>query len=86
MSIAETPLALKKTVNLPKTAFGQKANLAQVAGAAAGVQVKVERAEGEKCERCWNYSVRVGESKRYPTACEHCVEALKEIEREEEAS
>src|SRR5438128_2308521 len=25
----ETPLDLKKTVNLPKTAFGQKANLAQ---------------------------------------------------------
>jgi len=25
----ETPLDLKKTVNLPKTAFAQKANLAQ---------------------------------------------------------
>jgi isoleucyl-tRNA synthetase len=43
---------------------------------------KVERAEGEKCERCWNYSTRVGESERYPTACERCVEALSEIERE----
>ncbi len=30
--------------------------------------------------RCWNYSVRVGESARYPTVCERCVEALKEIE------
>ena len=29
---------------------------------------------------CWNYSVRVGESARYPTVCERCVEALKEIE------
>jgi len=42
----------------------------------------VSRAEGEKCERCWNYSVRVGEAPRYPTACERCVEALAEIERE----
>ncbi|HKP73505.1 MAG TPA: zinc finger domain-containing protein, partial [Pyrinomonadaceae bacterium] len=42
----------------------------------------VSRAEGEKCERCWNYSTRVGESERYPTACERCVEALAEIERE----
>ncbi|MDQ3649652.1 MAG: class I tRNA ligase family protein, partial [Acidobacteriota bacterium] len=42
--------------------------------------VKVERADGEKCERCWNYSTRVGESKRYPTACERCVAALAEIE------
>ena len=45
--------------------------------------VRVERAHGEKCERCWTYSVRVGESERYPTACERCVEALAEIEREE---
>ncbi|HEX5707528.1 MAG TPA: isoleucine--tRNA ligase, partial [Pyrinomonadaceae bacterium] len=29
MSTAETPLELKKTVNLPKTAFAQKANLGQ---------------------------------------------------------
>jgi isoleucyl-tRNA synthetase len=44
------------------------------------INVKVRRAEGQKCERCWNYSVRVGESARYPTVCERCVEALKEIE------
>ena len=48
-----------------------------------GVAVTVERATGEKCERCWNYSTRVGESSRYPTVCERCVEALDEIEREE---
>jgi isoleucyl-tRNA synthetase len=45
--------------------------------------VSVTRAAGEKCERCWNYSARVGESERYPTACERCVAALAEIEREE---
>ncbi len=44
------------------------------------IVVKVRRAEGQKCERCWNYSVRVGESVRYPTVCERCVEALAEIE------
>jgi isoleucyl-tRNA synthetase len=49
------------------------------------IEVSVERAAGEKCERCWNYSTRVGESTRYPTACERCVEALSEIEREEKA-
>ncbi len=42
--------------------------------------IQVERAEGEKCERCWNYSVHVGESERYPAVCERCVEALREIE------
>jgi isoleucyl-tRNA synthetase len=45
------------------------------------VRVNVTQAEGEKCERCWNYSTRVGESSRYPTVCERCVAALEEIER-----
>ncbi|HEU4710726.1 MAG TPA: isoleucine--tRNA ligase [Pyrinomonadaceae bacterium] len=43
--------------------------------------IKVSKAEGEKCERCWNYSTRVGESERYPTVCERCVAALAEIEK-----
>jgi len=46
------------------------------------LRINVSRADGEKCERCWNYSVHVGESTRYPTACERCVVALDEIERE----
>jgi isoleucyl-tRNA synthetase len=45
------------------------------------LSISVSRAAGEKCERCWNYSTRVGESELYPTACERCVEALEEIER-----
>ena len=45
------------------------------------VSVKVHRAAGQKCERCWNYSTRVSESTRYPTVCERCVKALEEIER-----
>jgi isoleucyl-tRNA synthetase len=44
------------------------------------VIVVVHRADGKKCERCWNYSTRVGENSRYPTVCERCNEALREIE------
>jgi isoleucyl-tRNA synthetase len=46
------------------------------------VLAKVCRADGQKCERCWNYSTHVGKSARYPTVCERCVAALEEIERE----
>jgi isoleucyl-tRNA synthetase len=42
--------------------------------------VIVQRADGKKCERCWNYSIHVGENSRYPTVCERCSEALAEIE------
>jgi isoleucyl-tRNA synthetase len=44
------------------------------------LQVIVRRANGKKCERCWNYSVHVGENPRYPTVCERCTAALAEIE------
>ncbi len=43
--------------------------------------VQVLRADGKKCERCWNYSVHVGENERYPTVCERCTVALGEIEQ-----
>ncbi len=39
--------------------------------------VGVVKADGEKCDRCWNYSVHVGESSEHPTLCERCVPALK---------
>jgi isoleucyl-tRNA synthetase len=41
----------------------------------------VQKADGTKCERCWNYSMRVGEFEKYPTVCERCFEALNEIEK-----
>jgi isoleucyl-tRNA synthetase len=50
--------------------------------AAGELVVRINPAEGEKCERCWNYSTRVGESARYPTVCERCVAALEEMERD----
>jgi isoleucyl-tRNA synthetase len=55
------------------------------AGAGDEVRVEVRRAAGEKCERCWNYSTRVGESQRYPTVCERCAPVLAEIEGEQRA-
>jgi isoleucyl-tRNA synthetase len=45
-----------------------------------GVHVEVKKADGRKCERCWNYSIHVGEDKAYPTVCERCSAVLKELE------
>ena len=42
-------------------------------------KVEIQKADGEKCERCWNYSVRVGEFVEYPTVCERCNDALQNI-------
>jgi isoleucyl-tRNA synthetase len=46
-----------------------------------GMHVEVKKADGQKCERCWNYSTHVGEDKTYPTVCERCSAVLKELEQ-----
>ena len=33
------------------------------------IGIKVEMAEGEKCERCWMYSDTVGKNPHHPTIC-----------------
>ena len=36
----------------------------------------VEKAAGQKCERCWMYSETVGESAEHPTLCARCAEEV----------
>lgn len=40
------------------------------------VGIGVVKAEGEKCDRCWNYSTFVGQSKDHPLLCDRCIPAL----------
>jgi len=55
--------------------------LSQGSGNGTGsVKVDVKKADGLKCDRCWNYSTHVGEDKNYPTICERCSAVLKELE------
>jgi isoleucyl-tRNA synthetase len=42
--------------------------------------LSVLRADGAKCERCWNYSVAVGTNAEYPALCERCWPVVAELE------
>lgn len=48
-----------------------------VKGDSGEINVAVEKAEGEKCERCWVYSDTVGQNSEHPTLCARCAEILK---------
>ena len=61
-----------------------RAGSAQSEVGSKALEIRVERAQGSKCERCWNYSTHVGESAEYPTLCERCLAALAEIKRDAE--
>ncbi len=40
------------------------------------VITEVSKADGHKCDRCWNYSTYVGTSTEHPLLCDRCVAAL----------
>ena len=43
------------------------------------LSVKVERAQGEKCERCWIYSDSVGHDTEHPTLCARCAKVVRSL-------
>ncbi len=53
--------------------------LAQTAGYHSQTEklaVGISKADGEKCDRCWNYSDYVGKSSEHPAVCDRCEAAL----------
>ena len=48
-----------------------------VKGGSEEINVAVEKAQGEKCERCWVYSDTVGQNSEHRTLCARCGEILK---------
>jgi isoleucyl-tRNA synthetase len=74
-------LAAKRTL-LPTVFIVSRVELGRADGRASvtyesqdipGLVIGVDRARGEKCERCWTRSEHVGESREHPTLCERCV-------------
>ncbi len=41
-----------------------------------GIKVAVERASGEKCERCWMYVDSIGSAAKHPTLCARCASVV----------
>lgn len=41
-----------------------------------GLEIKVERSPGAKCQRCWNWSETVGRLKEAPEICERCYKVI----------
>ena len=41
-----------------------------------GITVRIARAAGQKCERCWHYETDIGQHPAHPTVCGRCVAVL----------
>ncbi|MHB1857534.1 MAG: class I tRNA ligase family protein, partial [Acidobacteriaceae bacterium] len=82
----EVPAGLAQLIEKYQSSLKELFNVSQVELTPAAEQngsstllVTTLPADGTKCERCWNYSVHVGESQKWPTVCERCVAALEAI-------
>ncbi|MEB3276732.1 MAG: isoleucine--tRNA ligase [Cyanobacteriota bacterium] len=42
----------------------------------AGLTVRLAKADGHKCERCWHYETDIGSHAEHPTLCGRCVAVL----------
>ena len=45
------------------------------------IKIEATKAEGVKCPRCWNYSLKVGSNSAHPLICDNCLKAVSEITR-----
>ena len=41
-----------------------------------GLKIRVSKADGEKCSRCWNYVTTVGDHDDHPEICHRCLQAI----------
>ena len=58
--------------------LSEKGNKALEEVAGFPLMVEVKKAEGEKCQRCWNRDVSVGNYKDSPDLCERCYNIIAE--------
>jgi isoleucyl-tRNA synthetase len=70
------PLLEQYAGELPGLFIVSQVALDQAAG--GDLNVRVERAQGRKCERCWKYTLDVGSNAKYPTICGACADAIDE--------
>jgi isoleucyl-tRNA synthetase len=82
-------LLTKHASQLPGLFIVSQVTLVQSAAAMSGalpLTVTVARALGDKCERCWKYSLDVGQDPELPTIHPACAAAVREILRDREAA
>jgi len=49
-------------------------------GKSTTAKIVAEKFEAEKCPRCWNYSLHIGEDKDYPELCPRCAAVVRELD------
>jgi isoleucyl-tRNA synthetase len=85
------PLLERYAADLPglflvsRVRLGTVADPTHATAGAAGLRIGIAKAEGTRCERCWNVTLDVGCEAALPTVCGRCARAIRSIRGGEEA-
>jgi len=71
------PLLVEYAEDLPALFIVSQVAVAEAAGPVA---IQIERADGQKCVRCWKYTTDTGTDPQFPTICGACAAAVKEMQ------
>jgi len=63
--------------DLPAIFIVSQVELVRVTQSPEHGPIGVLKANGQKCERCWNYRPAVGTFPEHPTLCDRCIEAIR---------
>jgi isoleucyl-tRNA synthetase len=69
MEISKMFLELEELLNISQM---------RVRSDAKGIEIRVEKALGQKCERCWHWEQDIGQNAEHPTICARCTKAVLE--------
>ncbi|MGH9583181.1 MAG: class I tRNA ligase family protein, partial [Bryobacteraceae bacterium] len=75
-------LLAKHAADLPAWFIVSQVGLARIQNPdrqGGALQIRVDRARGDKCERCWKYTGDVGSNAEFPTVCAACAAVLPEF-------
>ena len=73
------PRLEKHAAELPGWFIVSQVELEPAASSDNNLTIRVERARGDKCERCWKFTTDVGSDPEFPTVCGSCAAVLREL-------
>lgn len=77
--VIQVPEAKKKILEEFEPHLPEFFIVSQVEVKEGELEVKVEKAAGEKCQRCWVYHPEVGKNSEHPNLCPRCIDVIKRM-------
>ncbi len=71
------PASTEETPDAAKNSWSEQDSDQLFSNTSNGYVIKIVKADGEKCERCWHWETDTGSNTEHPTLCGRCAEAVK---------